>query len=133
MSLFGKLLGSDKAISIAGDTLNSGMSMLDNAFHTDEEKAAHKAKMFDNWVKFQNVLSNESSPTSLSRRVILWFIMGMVTFTLLVCTVLIIFGFETRYDQMIDLFEKLKIGWSFTAVVTTYFITNFLPGRSKTQ
>ncbi|MDO9464685.1 MAG: hypothetical protein Q7J67_05250, partial [bacterium] len=66
----------------------SGVSMLDNAFYTDQEKAADAGKIMDTWLKIQETTASENSIRSITRRILAWLVMGSFIFmTLSACVI----------------------------------------------
>jgi hypothetical protein len=121
MSIFGRLLGSDKALDIAEKGLTGGMSLLDAAFYTDQEKAENKQKMTEAWLKTQELIGKESSPTSISRRIIAWSVIGMTIVTFACGLIFIGFGADARLDILIKWSVAMKLDWAFVGVIGFYF------------
>lgn len=88
MGILGSLFGNAKVVDTVADTVKSGVGMLDNAFYTDQEKAADAGKMMDTWLKIQQTTAGENSIRSITRRVLAWVIMGVyVVIVLFACVV----------------------------------------------
>ena len=82
------LLGAPKIVSTVADTVKSGVGMLDNAFYTKQEKAENAIKMQGVWLKIQEVIANENSIRSVTRRILAWGIICLFLFlTLAACAV----------------------------------------------
>jgi hypothetical protein len=130
MSFFGKLLGSDKALDVVDKGLNGGMRILDAAFYTDQEKAENKAQMTKVWIELQQLIGKESSPTSISRRIIAWAVIG--TSILTFCCGLILIGFDAndRLNILIEWTQAMKMDWAFVGVIGFYFGAHLM-GRKK--
>lgn len=121
MSLFGKLLGSDKALDIAKEGVKGSIELVDDAFFTDEERIVAKHNAMRNWIELQRIIGQESSPTSLSRRVIAWAVIGPCVFTFLIGVLCILVG---REDVLIPLSQwviAMNMGWAFVTVIAFYF------------
>lgn len=76
MSILSKFFGTPKLVDTAADAVKTGVGMLDNAFYTDQEKAADAHKMVETWIKIQETTASENSIRSITRRVLAWIIMG---------------------------------------------------------
>ncbi len=130
MSFFGKLLGSDKALDIVDKGLSGGVKLLDSAFYTEQEKAEHTQAMTKTWIELQTLIGKESSPTSISRRIIAWSVIG-TSITTFGCGVVLI-GFDDwdKLQRLIDWTQAMKMDWAFVAVICFYFGAHVL-GKSK--
>jgi len=133
MGWWGTLLGTEKAIERVGDVADSGMSLLDNAFYTDQEKAVHAGELFQGWLRMQEVVANQSSPTALSRRYIAWSVVGLVWLAAVLCFGLVLIGngHETKVNEIVEVVKALQFGWGFVAVIVFYFGTHVLGKLTK--
>jgi len=128
MGWWGTLLGTEKAIERVGDVADSGMELLDNAFYTDQERAVHAAKLFSGWLRMQEVVATQSSPTALSRRYIAWSVVGLVWIAAVLCFTLVLIGngHEAKVDEIVEVVKSLQFGWGFVAVIVFYFGTHVI-------
>lgn len=124
MGFFGKLLGTDKAVDIADKTISTGLTLIDNAFYTDEEKAANKQVMINAWMKAHELISKETSPKSISRRVVAWSIIGLFSLAFINGCIYISFEDYDRLDKLIEWVDRTKLGWAFCGVIGFYFLTH---------
>ena len=115
MGWFGKS-SIDKAIDVVGGVTATGMAMWDSSDFTPQEKAAHQLKLLE---------ATKSQGTSISRRDLLWFIMGMTGLCLVLAIVYSALGWNDRVDDVIAIMEAFKIGWAFVASVSFYYLTQF--------
>ena len=69
--------------------------MLDNAFYTDQEKAADAGKIMETWLAIQKATAQENSVRSITRRIIAWLVMGMFLF--LVLSACVIWKFDPAW------------------------------------
>ena len=106
----------EKAVDIVGGVAKGGMSMWDNSDFTSQEKAAHMLKLLE---------ATKSQGTSISRRDLLWFIMGLTGFSFVLALIYSAAGWNDRVDSIIALMDAFKIGWAFVAAVSFYYLTQF--------
>lgn len=76
------LFGAPEIVSAVADTVKGGMTMLDKAFYTDQEKAENAIKYTDVWLKLQMIMANDNSIAATIRRVIAVFVIGDFIFLL---------------------------------------------------
>ncbi len=72
MGVFSKLFGS-------GDTINKGMDLIDEAFHTDQEKTEQKVKLLQAYEAFK-VAQRLFMLSVVMPYMFLWSIIGIATF-----------------------------------------------------
>ena len=124
MSLFSLFKSSEKAMDTVTHVAKGGMEMFDEAFYTDQEKAAVNDKIFKNWLKGQELFNMQSSPTARSRRVIVWGVTFLVAYGVILSTMLIAFKGNNAMGQVMsimDVYDAMKIGWAFVAAIGFYF------------
>lgn len=131
MGILGQLLGTDKAMDIADKTVSGGLTLLDNAFYTDEEKAAHKEALINSWMKVQELINKESSPKSISRRVIAWSIIALFSLSFVSGLIYISLEDYDRLDALKDWVEQSMLGWAFCGVIGFYFLTHLIQAKGK--
>jgi hypothetical protein len=123
MGLFSWAKPVDKAIDIVGSVAKTGMDIWDNSTLTSQEKLEG----------FKDLLAaTKSQATSISRRQLLWFVMGCNGFTILLAIMYNAMGMTERLDGLIVIMETWKMGWAFVGAVSFYFLTQVtLPGTKK--
>jgi len=95
MGFLSAILGAPKIVDTVADTVKGGMNMLDNAFYTDQEKAATAGRVMETWLEIQKATATENSIRSITRRVIAWLVMGL--FLLLVLSACVIWKFDPAW------------------------------------
>lgn len=82
------IFGSVKAVNTVADTVKAGVTMFDEAFYTNQEKAANAGKMVDAWLETQKITAQENSIRSITRRILAWSVMGLFLFLVLFACVI---------------------------------------------
>jgi hypothetical protein len=113
MSFITKLLGMEKVIE-------KGAELVDDAFHTEEEKTAARQKWFDSFLGLQTIIANESTPTAISRRILAFMIMG--AFLLLIFMGVVVWKFDAAWAKVIFEDGVGRLEFLAGAVGATYFI-----------
>jgi len=128
MSFLSKLFLGGKTAETVADTLKdsakSTFGILDEAFHTDQEKAEAKAKAVDAYIEIYKTTMTESTGTAEARR---WFLQAITNFimTMAVCALLaMVFGHPEIKDSIIEVVREFQLGWAFVAAVGFYFMTH---------
>lgn len=122
MSIFGKLLGTDKAVEGIKNVAEHGMKMWDYSTMTAQERIiAFK----------ETVKAMSSDATAISRRHLLWMIIGLNSFAFFLGVIWIALGWADRVDSLIELVEVFKLGWAFVSAVGFYFLTHIVNGTRK--
>ena len=129
MSWFSKLLGTDKALDVVKDSAKSTFSIIDEAFHTDQEKAEGKLKAANIWLESQRTIAKQSAPTAISRRVIAWAIIGLVVFFCVQGSLYIALEQTEKLTDLLKFIKAMWIGEAFTAVMVFYFGAHLLGGK----
>jgi len=121
MSWLSGILGTPAIVSSVADTVKSGVSMLDNAFYTDQEKATNAGKIMDTWLEIQKVTVGENSIKSVIRR---WLACGIIFNFLLLVNIgvyLILIGKTDKVTALKDFIIDTNMGWMTLTVVIFYF------------
>lgn len=121
MSWFTTLLGTPKIVSTVADTVKSGVGMLDNAFYTDQEKAANSLKMTDIWLKIQKAIADENSIRSITRRILAWGILVNFLIIIDIGVYLVVAGNTDKVNALKAFIIDTKVGWMALSVVIFYF------------
>lgn len=129
MSWFGKLLGTDKAMDTVNTVAKESFSIINNAFYTDQEKAESRNKAATVWLRAQEVVSKQSAPTAISRRIIAWSVITLIGFFSFQGAIYIGFDDASRLKALIDFVKAMWIGEAFTTVMVFYFGAHILGGR----
>lgn len=108
------------------ETARASLSIIDEAFHTDEEKGQLKLDTLNIMLKLQDSLDNENHGTSQARRDLMRSLTRIIAFTFLLCVVLVIFKQSAMVSSITDLVVAFKIGWAWVAGVTLYFSTHIV-------
>jgi hypothetical protein len=83
----------EKITDTAANAINTGVKMIDEAFYTDQEKAAEKVKYTQLFLDLQKLLVNDSGVSSIARRAVATVI--MITFCFLVIMAAGVFAIPT--------------------------------------
>ena len=123
MGIFSWAKPVDKALDIVGTVAKTGMEIWDNSNLTSQEKLEG----------FKDLLAaTKSQATSISRRQLLWFVMGCNGFSFLLAIIYNALGWEARLDGLIEIVIAWKMGYAFVGAVSFYFLTQVtLPGSKK--
>lgn len=118
MGLLGTLFGTPKVVDTVADTVKSGVGMLDNAFYTDQEKAADAVKLMDVWIEIQKTTASENSIRSITRRLLAWTIMGV--YVLIVMAACIVWKIDPEWAKYI-LSLLTETNLSYLALIVGFF------------
>lgn len=121
MSWITTLLGTPKIVSTVADTVKSGVGMLDNAFYTDQEKAANSLKMTDIWLKIQKAIADENSIRSITRRILAWGIIVNFLIIIDIGVYLTVTDNTAKVTILKNFILETKMGWMALSVVIFYF------------
>lgn len=143
MGWFSKLIGADNAIEAVDNFAKSGMTILDEAFDTDEEKRASRDKIIDSWVRLQETINTQKSPTSVSRRVVAGVVLSLIWVLVMVSVYLllgseqvirsdglVVLSNEAKLTALVNIAVAFKIGWAFCTIIVFYFGPHLL-GKLK--
>lgn len=118
---FWNIFGTSRVVDTVADTVKSGVGMLDNAFFTDQEKAAMAQKFTETWLEIQKALASENSVSSITRRILSYLIMG--TFLGLVVFACLIWRVDPDWSRyVLQVLKETELGILALAVGTTYFV-----------
>lgn len=92
MGLFSWLRTSEKAVDTGLDLVKKGADGIDMLIFTDEEKARFSAETMQLWLKTQEVIKDESSIRSVTRRILAVAIVGEFLLFLLMAGVGFLFN-----------------------------------------
>ena len=121
MNFFKNLLSSEKTGEIAHTVVKSGFGLLDNAFHTEQEKSADSKEIMAMWMRLQELQATQLSPTSISRRYISWAIIGQMIIVINTCLVNVCLGNNVIVDSVVQMSSALWLGQAFVAVIVFYY------------
>lgn len=148
MAFWDWFIGTPKVVDAVSESattiVKTGTSMLDNAFYTDQERAAAQEKMVGIWLKLQELLANDSGVSAIARRAVAFLI--TVTF----CSILLFAVAIWRYSQewaafALKVATDTYLGEAFLAVCIFFFgmyafgkytkwgTTSVMPGEEKKQ
>ena len=129
--LFGGGKSAETVASTIQDTAKSGMSIIDNAFFTDQEKSAASAKLMDTYAQLMLSTTQESSGTAEARR---WFLQRITHFVFFVALVVMGLQVAAVFTGNIQYVEAAKvisqtvkdfwIGEAFAGAVSFYYLTH---------
>jgi len=115
------IFGTTKMVDAAADTIKTGTNMLDNAFFTEQERAAMAQKFTETWLSIQDKIASENSLSSITRRILAYMIMG--TFLGLVVFSCLIWKWDPAWSAyVLKVLAETQIGVLAVAVGTTYFV-----------
>jgi hypothetical protein len=118
MGILSSIFGTPKVIDAVADTVKSGVGMLDNAFYTEQEKAANNAKMMDLWLEIQKTTASENSIRSITRRYLAWVVMG--TYVLIVLMACVVWKSDPAWaEYILSLLTKTNL--SYLALIVGFF------------
>jgi hypothetical protein len=128
MSFLSRLFtGSKPAEDIAAtvrESAKSTFSLIDNAFYTDQEKAAAKGDALKMYSNLLESTFKESTGTAEARR---WFLQLISTYVLALCTICMLlttFGMTDAAVIIKDTAKEFWIGEAFAGAVSFYFLTH---------
>jgi len=118
MGILSSIFGTPKVIDTVAETVKSGVGMLDNAFYTEQEKAANNAKMMDLWLEIQKTTASENSIRSITRRYLAWVVMG--TYVLIVLMACVVWKSDPAWaEYILSLLTKTNL--SYLALIVGFF------------
>ena len=124
MSFLDSLIPWKKPIEAATETVQNtvkvGMSMWDNKNFTAQETAATLLKLLE---------ATKNQATSISRRHLLWAVIGMNSFTLIIAILYNSLGWTDRLEGLVQIMEVWKLGYAFAGAIAFYFLTQFTGGK----
>jgi len=120
MSWFSKLLGADKALASADKLINHGAAGIDKLFFTKEEKAEAAQGLFNTWVGLQNIIADESTIRSITRRRLAVMLIGLFVVLMLITAVMIILN-HSNYHIMFSLATSDILLYAVVSIIIFYF------------
>jgi len=128
MSFWSKLFVGGKTAENVSETLKDSakatFGILDEAFHTDQEKAEAKAQAVAAYIEIYKTTMSESTGTAEARR---WFLQTITNFimTMAVCALLaMLFDRPDIKESIVEVVREFQLGWAFVAAVGFYFMTH---------
>lgn len=116
MGLFDWFSSGPKA---AEKVLDAGVRGLDALVFTDEERAELNKKLGELWVRTQEVISQESSIRSVTRRFLAFLV--TIPYVALILSAAVAFYFNPEYAKFLLQLADSKFGWLVVAVAGFYF------------
>lgn len=113
------------------ETAKSSLSIIDEAFHTDEEKGQLKLDTLNIMLRLQDSINDENHGTSQARRDLMWALTRIITFSFLLCVFLVVLKQSEMVAEVTELVIAFKIGWAWVSGVTLYFSTHIVSAASK--
>jgi hypothetical protein len=114
------LFGNSKVVETAADVVKAGVGMVDNAFYTDQEKAANSIKITDVWLKLQMLWANDNSVSAVTRRLIAFMSYG--TFFFLLIFVCMIWKYDKEWATfIIKTIIDLQLAWIVVTITIAFF------------
>ena len=111
--------------------LDSTISGLDKIYYSKEEQADDRKEAAKNWLEVQKTVATQSTPTSVSRRIVAWGVLGLVWFEVVVCTVLAILEMVEELKLVLEIAAVFQIGWAFCTVIVFYFGPHLISSMGK--
>lgn len=126
MSWLDKLNPFKKPLDAAADVMTAvattGMKVWDNKDFSPQERAGMLLKYLE---------ATKSQATSISRRHLLWFIIGMVGTAFVLALGYNALGLTDHRDGVIKLVTHFKLDWAFVSAVSFYYAAHLLTGGKK--
>ncbi len=114
----------------AETTVTKAGKMLDDAFYTDQEKAANKNKVLDWYLKYQTA----TAPQNVSRRIIALIVTALWASLILIAVLSKYFETETGENTFsFFVFKTLSenVNMPFSIIIGFYFAAHVLRGLKK--
>lgn len=128
MSFWTKLFTGGKTAENVSETLKESakatFGILDEAFHTDQEKSEAKAEAVKAYIDIYKTTMQESTGTAEARR---WFLQAITNFimTMAVCALMAqVSGRDDIKNAIVEVVREFQLGWAFVAAVGFYFMTH---------
>jgi len=112
----------DKAVDIVGDVANAGMKIWDSSDFTAQERGGLFVKLLE---------QTKSVATSISRRHLLWFVMGTSGSTLALAIFYNHMGMVPELKGLTEIADTWKIGYGFVAAIGFYYFAHIVTGSKK--
>ena len=119
-TLFGMPKVVETAVTTIGGLATTGAGMIDNAFYTDQEKAASLEKRMDVYLKLQMAWANDNSVSAIVRRIIAT--LTFSTFFFLVLSACVLWKIDKDWAMFIlKVITELQIGYLVLMIATAIF------------
>lgn len=125
MNIISTILASKKAIEIADKVATQAPSMVDQLFHTDEEKSNANLTWFTKWCDMMVQIKDENTARSITRRIIAIFIISVWS-VFCVCGLIDVFLGLNKITQILNLADALYVSLVTGAVIAFYFGVNII-------
>jgi hypothetical protein len=99
--------------------LDGTISGIDKIFYTEEERADAKAKVFDQWLKLQEMLGEETSVRGMTRRILAIMFCGV--YMLLTIGAAVAWPWAEKYADFLWEIANAQYGWITMSVAIFYF------------
>ncbi len=124
MAFWDWFIGTPKVVEKVTDTaagvVNSGMTMLDKAFYTDQEKNENGLKLVGLFLELQKLLANDSGISAIARRAVAFLIMA--TFCFLVVGAAAVYKIDAQWSAFIlKMIEDSNLGYLAILVGVFFF------------
>lgn len=127
--LFGASKSAEKVVDTGCGLLTTAASGIDMMFYTDEEKAQAKAAVYTQWLKTQEVIREEGSVRSVTRRMIA---VAFTTIFLCMCIAGVVLALITK-DPSNPCFDMVsEMGMIEMTIIVFYFGPTMI-GRAITS
>ena len=114
------VFASKKAIDIAESVAKKAPEMVDNMFHTDQEKSQANLAWFGKWCEMMVQIKDENTARSITRRILAMFII-VIWAVFCFCGLVDIFLHLGNVDNILSLADALYVALVTGAVITFYF------------
>lgn len=112
MGIFATIFGSSKII-------DAGLSLIDDAFYTDSEKAEDKQKAIEGKGKAKINLLNAYAPFKVTQRYLALMFGGMFVVSFFLVLSMTLAGYNVA--PVFKVMEEFKVGWVMMTIVMFYF------------
>jgi len=103
----------------ASKVLDGAIKGIDALVYTEEEKAAARQKMMDNWIELQKALGEETTVRSVTRRILA--VLIVLPFVCLILAAAVIYAFDLEYAKFLLALAESQFGWLVLGVMGFYF------------
>ena len=124
-STLSAIFASKKALDIADKIAESAPAMVDNLFHTDQERAQANLQWFNKWADMMVQIKDENTARSITRRILAVFIISVWS---VFCTVglVCVFMMPDSLSGIIEVASAFYLAQVTLAVIAFYFGVNLL-------
>ena len=110
------------------DSAKSAFSIIDEAFHTDQEKAEASAKAVETYCKIWEFTTKENTGTSVARRNLMDRLTNFILIACAVCICADIANLEGVSDSVVEHIKAFYIGEALAGGTAFYFLTHVAKG-----